>query len=235
MSAKRALRRLLVAPSLMLIFLSSPMNSQETAYFSQNAQIPGPTTPDNFHAWLADIQHWRSEQLVRMGYDDTNYTRPELKWTQRNFVCVQMMVEERDFYDRKTGTYQVNRYLDKLKDEFGGVDSVLIWDTYPNLGVDNRNQFDRLRDLPGDIAGVKQMVTDFHRRGVYVLFPETPWDMGTKHEGVPDWTAQAQLMAKIGADGLLGDTMDGVPYAFLKAADKRGHPLVLQPVWLPSV
>lgn len=232
--SRRAWLRLLIAPSLMLIMLSCPMSAQDTAYPPQDAQIPGPKTPDNFHSWLADIQHWRSEQLVRMGYDDINYTRPELKWTQRNFVCVQMMVEEEDFYDRKTGTYQVNRYLDKLKDEFGGVDSVLIWDTYPNLGVDNRNQFDRLRDLPGGIAGVKQMVADFHRRGVYVLFPETPWDMGTREEGVSDWTAQARLMAKIGADGLLGDTMDGMPYAFLKAADKTGHPLALQPEGLPA-
>lgn len=233
MCARKAWRRM-IASCLMLIFLPCPMKSQDTAYPPQDAQIPGPSTPDNFHGWLADIQHWRSEQLVRMGYDDTNYTRPELKWTQRNFVCVQMMVEEKDFYDRKTGTYQVNRYLDKLKDEFGGVDSVLIWDTYPNLGVDNRNQFDRLRDLPGGVAAVKQMVADFHRRGVHVLFPETPWDMGTKEEGVSDWTAQARLMAEIGADGLLGDTMDGMPHAFLKAADKTGHPLALQPEGLPA-
>lgn len=210
------------------------MNGQDTAYPPQDAQIPGPSTPDNFHGWLADIQHWRSEQLVRMGYDDTNYTRPELKWTQRNFVCVQMMVEERSFYDPARGTYLVDSYVDKLQSEFGGIDSVLIWDTYPNLGVDNRNQFDRLRDLPGGIAAVKRMVADFHRRGVHVLFPETPWDMGTREEGVSDWTAQARLMAEIGADGLLGDTMDGMPHAFLKAADKTGHPLALQPEGLPA-
>ena len=232
--SRRAWRMLLIAPSLMLIMLSWPMKGQDTAYPPQDAQIPGPKTPGNFHSWLADIQHWRSEQLVRMGYDDINYTRPELKWTQRNFVCVQMMVEERTFYDPVRGTYLVDSYLDKLQNEFGGIDSVLIWDTYPNLGVDNRNQFDRLRDLPGGIPAVKQMVADFHRRGVQVLFPETPWDMGTREEGVSDWTAQARLMAEIRDDGLLGDTMDGMPYAFLKAADKTEHPLALQPEGLPA-
>jgi formylglycine-generating enzyme required for sulfatase activity len=207
--------------------------SQDTAYPPQDAQIPGPSSPSDFPAWLADLKHWRSERLVRMGYDDANYKRPELQWTQHNFVCVQMMVEERDFFDRERGIYTVDRYLDGLDKEFGGIDSVLIWDTYPNLGVDNRNQFDRLRDLPGGVPAVKRMVADFHRRGVKVLFPETPWDMGTRNEGSSDWVAQAKLIAEVGADGILGDTMDGVPHAFLKAAQDIGTTLALQPEGLP--
>jgi gamma-glutamyl hercynylcysteine S-oxide synthase len=62
--------------------------AQDTAYPPQDAQIPGPSTKTEFPAWLSDIQHWRRERLMRMGYDDANYTRPELKWTQRNFICV---------------------------------------------------------------------------------------------------------------------------------------------------
>jgi len=214
--------------------MSCPSWGQDTAYPPQDAQIPGPATSSDFPSWLADIKHWRSERLVRIGYDGTNYARPELQWTQRNFVCVQMMVEEHDFYDGEKGTYTVDHYLDGLKKEFGGIDSVLVWDTYPNLGIDNRNQFDRLRDLPGGVAAVKQMVTDFHHRGVRVLFPETPWDMGTRDEGASDWEAQAKLMAEVGADGVLGDTMDGVPHAFLQASEKNGIPLALQPEGLPA-
>jgi iron(II)-dependent oxidoreductase len=214
--------------------MSCPSWGQDTAYPPQDAQIPGPATSSDFPSWLADIKHWRSERLVRIGYDGTNYARPELQWTQRNFVCVQMMVEEHDFYDGEKGTYTVDHYLDGLKKEFGGIDSVLVWDTYPNLGIENRNQFDRLRDLPGGVAAVKQMVTDFHHRGVRVLFPETPWDMGTRDEGASDWEAQAKLMAEVGADGVLGDTMDGVPHAFLQASEKNGIPLALQPEGLPA-
>lgn len=222
----------LFVPALLLCF--SGAFGQNTAYPPKDAQIPGPASPADSQAWLADLQHWRTERLVRMGYNGANYSRPEFNWTQHNFLCVQMMVEEHDFYDPARGVYTVDKYLDALKKEFGGVDSVLIWDTYPDLGVDNRNQFDRLRDLPGGIAGVKKMVAAFHRRGVKVLFPETPWDMGTRQEGPPDWTAQAKLMAEVGADGLLGDTMDGLPHAFLAASEKTGNPLVLQPEGLPS-
>lgn len=230
----RLVRRWSILFVLSLSLLCYRAAGQDTAYPPKDAQIPGPASSTDSRAWLADLQHWRAERLVRMGYDGANYSRAEFNWTQHNFLCVQMMVEERDFYDPVRGVYTVDKYLDDLKKEFGGVDSVLIWDTYPDLGVDNRNQFDRLRDLPGGIAGVKQMVAEFHRRGVKVLFPETPWDMGTRQEGSPDWTAQAKLMAEIGADGLLGDTMDGLPRAFLTASQETGHPLVLQPEGLPS-
>ena len=48
-------------------------------------------------------------------------------------------------------------------------DAVLVWPTYPNMGIDDRNQLDLIRSMPGGIPGVRQMVADFHRRGVRVL------------------------------------------------------------------
>ena len=41
-------------------------------------------------------------------------------------------------------------------------------------------------------------------------------------------------MAEIGADGINGDTQDGVPLAYSLAADKIGHPLVFEPEGGPS-
>ena len=83
--------------------------------------------------------------------------------------------------------------------------------------------------MPGGVAGVRQMVADFHRRGVRVLFPIMLWDQGTRDAGVPNWEATARLFAEVGADGLNGDTMKGVPRAFREASDRAGHPLVLEP------
>ena len=134
------------------------------------------------------VARLRREHLTRIGYDDANYRRPELQWAQRNFVHAQMMVEDRFFFDPDSGTYTVDRYLDDLEARFGGIDSVLIWYVYPNIGVDDRNQFDLARDLPGGIEGLKGAVDDFHRRGVRGFLPTMPWEPVTRAVGRSDGT-----------------------------------------------
>src|ERR1039458_6032817 len=139
--------------------------AQDTRYPADGSQIPGPgrrATPD----WVSELRQWRRERLIRMGYDDAEYRRPELLWTQRNFIQPQMMAEERYFYDPAAGKYTVDRYLDDVDKRYGGIDSVLIWPVYPNIGIDNRNQWDLARDLPGGIPALRRMVEDFHHRGV---------------------------------------------------------------------
>src|SRR5258708_21003856 len=90
------------------------------------------------------------------------------------------------------------------------------------------------RSMPGGIEGLKQMVADFHRRGVKVLFPMMMWDQGTSDPGT-DWpTDFAEFMKEIDADGVNGDTQDGAPLAFSLAAEKVRHPLVFEPDRGPS-
>ena len=216
-------------------------------YPPENEQIPGPmneTANDDtccakggqrpvsdasFRDWLDYLRTWRREHLVRMGYDGSQYERPEFRWTQSSFVQPQMMIHDRYFYDAAAGHYTVDRFLADLKTRYGGIDSVLLWPTYPNLGVDDRNQFELVRDLPGGIAGVKAMVEEFHRRGVRVLFPYNPWDRGTNPDPVPDWEALARLMAEVDADGVNADTMGAVPPVFRAASDGTGHPIAFEP------
>jgi len=193
-----------------------------------------PCTQNEHDSWLADIRHWREERRIRIGYDGSRYDLPAFKWTQSSFFQPQMMVEDRYFYDPIAHRYTVDRYLDDLEKRYGGIDAVLIWPTYPNMGIDNRNQHELIRSMPGGIAGVRQMIVDFHRRGVRVLFPMMMWDQGTRDPGVSWPDAIASIMAEIGADGINGDTQDGVPLAYSLAADKIGHPLVFEPEGGPS-
>lgn len=179
--------------------------------------------------WIEELIDWRREHLTRIGYDDALYRRPDLQWAQRNFVHAQMMVEDRYFYDAVAGEYTVDRYLDDLETRYGGIDSVLIWYVYPNIGIDDRNQFDLARDLPGGLDGLRGAVADFHRRGVRVFLPTMPWDNGTREQGVREWQAIAELVVAVGADGINGDTYNGVPRAFFDACDALGRAVVLQP------
>jgi formylglycine-generating enzyme required for sulfatase activity len=226
--------------------------AQDTAHQPQGNQIPGPgqgegpqpwvknllsfkNDPASDHdAWLHDLKVWRSERRTRMGYDDSEYRRPELKWAQRNFISPQVMVEERTLFDAASNQWTVDRYLDDLEARYGGIDSVLLWPVYPNIGIDNRNQWDLVRDLPGGVTGLRRVVEQFHRRNVRVLLPTMAWDNGTRDPGAPQWVVTARLMADAGVDGVNGDTFSGVPRAYRTASDATGHPVVFEPEGPPG-
>ena len=242
-------RMRIYAPLGLLFIASGILPAQDAHYPPEGQQIPTPSclmmkgaweggsaacSANQHQAWLADITRWRNERRIRIGYDGSRYEMPALKWTQSSFFQPQMMVEDRYFYDPVANRYTVDRYLDDLEKRYGGIDAVLIWPTYPNMGVDNRNQQDMIRAMPGGIEGVRQMISDFHRRGVRVLFPMMMWDQGTRDPGMPWPDAIAKLMAEIDADGINGDTQDGVPLAFSTAADKTGHPLAFEPEGGPA-
>jgi len=224
--------------------LVSAAAAQDTHYPPDGAQIPPskclilrddteesnlPCSQLDHQTWLADITRWRNERRIRVGLDSSRYTLDALKWTRSSFIQPQMMVHDRYFYDVAAGKYTVDRYLKDLDDRYGGIDAVLVWATYPNLGIDDRNQLDMWLSMPGALAGLRQMIADFHRRGVRVLFPMMMWDEGTRDPGKSWQDAIAELMKEIDADGINGDTQDGVPLAFSLAAEKIGHPLAFEP------
>jgi gamma-glutamyl hercynylcysteine S-oxide synthase len=195
----------------------------------QDVFLAGPASPEEQGAWLAGIKAWRNERLTRLRYDGAQYERPELAWTQGVVSQYQMLIWEPSFYDPDKRAYTVNRFLDGLTERIGPIDAILIWHVYPNIGVDDRNQFDLLRDLPGGVAGVRAMVDDFHKRGVKVFFPTLAWDSGTRDEGAAVPEALASLLKEVGADGINFDTLESVPAAFHAAAQAAGHPLAFEP------
>ena len=229
---------------------TSSLFAQDFRYMPEGQQIPPehcltlrapwegayniPCTPASHEEWLKAVTDWKIERKIRVGYDGSRYDMPALKWTQSSFMQPQMMVHDRYFYDPVAGKYTVDRYLDDLQKRYGGIDAVLIWATYPNMGIDNRNQQDMVRAMPGGTEGVRKMVAEFHQHGVRVLFPMMMWDEGTRDEGKSWPDATADFMKELGADGVNGDTQDGVPLAFSLAADKADHPLAFEPENGPS-
>ena len=93
----------------------------------------------------------------------------------------QVMIHEKFLYDRKTGEWTPEKYLQDLnircymdKDMtscfwYGGIDSVLLWQGYPNLGLDDRNQFQLLESLPGGLEGLTGFISKVENRPTFWL------------------------------------------------------------------
>lgn len=137
---------------------------------------------------------------------------------------------DRKFYNYSTAQYTPELYVDYLKERYGGVDSVLLWPTYPMTGVDDRNQFDLWRAAPlGGIQALAKAIQALKALGVRVLMPYNPWDQGTRYEGRSDPVAMADLLEQLDADGFNGDTMSFVNDTFYTAAAEHGKHISIEP------
>ncbi|KAF4044780.1 putative FGE-sulfatase domain-containing protein [Phytophthora infestans] len=200
--------------------------------------IDGPDGPESVDAWRRNWTAWKKMELITNRYNPNDsfnvYNIQQTQWTQQNSVQTFIMMNDRSIYDRETKQYTVDKDVDEMQSRVGPIDSVLIWPAYPNIGVDNRNQWDLLRDLPGGVEGVKGVIADFHRRGVRVIIPYNPWDIGTRDESGlvemvrmynADITTLTETTPELLADGFNGDTMYGVPKSFYNCS----NPLVAAP------
>lgn len=98
----------------------------------------------------------------------------------------------------------------------GGYDAML-WHTYPLIGIDQRDQFDLSRDIPG----LAKLVSAFQTRGIRVFLEYQNWDTG----GRTDRDDPGELVALVGdsgADGIFLDTMREAPPGVRDALDRTG-------------
>ncbi len=146
---------------------------------------------------------WRDEAHLRVDHDDRLYRDPDLSWTQTCFSVALVWLWDELLYDHEQGAFTPDVLLDAGVRDFGGYDGVVLWHAYPVIGIDDRNQFDWYRDVPG----LPELVTALQRRGVRVFLDYNPWDTGTRREGVGDAEAVAALVGTLGVDGIFLDTM----------------------------
>ncbi|MGZ3656691.1 MAG: SUMF1/EgtB/PvdO family nonheme iron enzyme [Bdellovibrionota bacterium] len=197
-----------------------------------NRLYVGPVSAIDQPEWLEALKalRERDRKVLAQKNVDSVYERAELAWTQTSFIETPLMIHDRFLYDPATHHYTADRLLSDLKFRYGGAETVVLWQAYPNLGIDERNQYDFFRDLPGGIAGLKSLIAAFHRRGVKVILPFLPWDNGTRPEGEETRAAAAaKLVATTGADGLFGDSMAAPGPEFLDAGEKLDHVFALEP------
>jgi hypothetical protein len=161
--------------------------------------IAAPDDPDDWPAWRDALSRWR--EAARSGYDGSAYAR--LTWTQSCFSVALVWLWDELLYDHGAQRFTPERFLQDAEREFGGFDGLVLWHAYPVIGIDERNQFDWYRDVPG----IRELVAAFQARGVRVFVDYNPWDTGTRREPVSDAEAVAGVVRELGADGVFLDTM----------------------------
>eukprot|EP01052_Picozoa_sp_SAG31_P003374 SAG31_NODE_128_length_23532_cov_21.204754_19_plen_279_part_00 len=145
--------------------------------FNPGEQIPGPNKSSTVAMWRTSMEQWRTAAKKDMNYSGAVYDVPQLTWTQTSWIQPQMHPYDRFFFDETIGpdgNYTVQKWVDDVNARYGGVDSILMWPTYTNIGTDDRSQFDLFEAMPGGIEGVKQVVNQLHDLGIKVLIPYNP-------------------------------------------------------------
>lgn len=174
-----------------------------------------PDDQAQWERWRAQLRRWRAEAAARIGYDGSMYDRPDLAWTARCYsVCLAWLWDE-SLYDHQAGRFTPEAFLDRGTTEFGGYDAVVLWHAYPVIGIDERDQFDFYRQVPG----LHELVRAFQARGVKVCFDYNPWD-------VADLRALASVVNDYGVDGVFLDTLkegSGELTALLEGAALEGE------------
>jgi iron(II)-dependent oxidoreductase len=151
-------------------------------------------------------------------FDEALFKRPDLAWVRRAYLMVLQFAWDRTYYDREAGRYAFDRTLSAWDRLLGPIDIYTIWPTWPRLGLDQRNQWDMYRDLPGGLPELRRQVDLAHSLGKKYFISYNPWDESTRHE---DHIAGLEEMLRtLDADGVVLDTRGESSREFQAAADR---------------
>lgn len=139
-------------------------------------------------------------------FDNSLFERGDLKWFRKCYsLNIVFNWDSRFYYDYTKNLMKVDDHLKKMKSLFGGYDVYSIWPTWPTLGMDQRNQWDLFKDLPGGLKGVKDLSDICEKNGSKLFICYNPWDESTTYkEG--HYKGLAKIIAETNSSGVVLDT-----------------------------
>jgi len=158
-------------------------------------------------------------------FDNSLYERSDLAWIRNSYLIILQMAWDREFYDRTTGRYTFPDLLRKGNELFGNIDVYGIWPTWPRLGLDQRNQWDLYRDLPGGTTQLRSFARLARQNNTRFFISYNPWDNSTRKED--HYRGMARLIRETEADGVVLDTQGSSSYELQAAADSARKGVVM--------
>ena len=151
-------------------------------------------------------------------FDQAMYKREDLKWMNDAYIMLLQFAWDKKFYDWKTKRYNYYESLFEYDSLTGGYDIFTLWPTWPRLGLDQRNQWDMYRDLPGGLSELKKQAEFAHRHGKKYFISYNPWDESGRKED--HLKGMEELLRTIDADGVVLDCRGASSYELQATADK---------------
>ncbi len=182
-----------------------------------------PTDKTQWPTWRARIDQWRTEARERLNYNGAMYERPEAQWAQGCYTVAQVWLWDELLYDAQHMRFTPEKLLADAQERLGGFDGVVLWHAYPIIGIDDRNQWDYYRDVPG----LKDLIDYFHAQSVRVFVDYNPWDTETRRSG-EDRVELARLIKEYEADGIFLDTMKEANPQFVAALEEARPGIALE-------
>jgi formylglycine-generating enzyme required for sulfatase activity len=181
--------------------------------------IHAPGNPAQWPAWREELK-FREEARKKMNYSDALYDRKEFDWVSSCFTCCFLMLNDERFMDAENGRFKVDEFFDAEAEKFGDYDAAVLWQAYPRIGIDNRDQYDHYRQMPGGMDGLRDLVNRLHARNVKVFLCFNPWDTGTRTRGKNQLEQLVETTREMDADGIFLDTMNKAWDNFREEMDK---------------
>lgn len=157
-------------------------------------------------------------------FDAHLFEREDLKWIQNDYVMHLFMAWDQAILD-ETQQLNLDAFLEQGKQWYGGDDGIGIWPTWPTLGLDQRNQFDLFRDLPGGLPRLRAISQELEQSGAGLFICYNPWDESTRGEDHLD--GLYQIVKATQAKGVVLDTRGASSYALQAAADSARSGVVM--------
>ena len=151
-------------------------------------------------------------------FDNALFERSDLLWIRHSYVMHLIQAWDKFYYDKKDKSFHLDAFMARGKKLYGGDEVIGLWPTWPSLGLDQRNQFDLFRDLPGGTKKLKSLAGEMRKQGTRFFICYNPWDESTRSEG--HLSGIGDLIAETDADGVVLDTRGESSRELQAAADK---------------
>ena len=151
-------------------------------------------------------------------FDNSLYERNDLSWIRKSYAMHLMMAWDNNFYNVEDQRFTLLEFQKRNKLWFGGDDVIGIWPTWPSLGMDQRNQWDMYRDLPGGLDHLAMLSDSLNSLGTKFFIAYNPWDESTRLEGHLE--GMKELIKGSRANGVVLDTKGSSSKELQEASDE---------------